>query len=60
MWDHDRVIHLALAVLKIGAKGKRVGWAIGFPEAQATRKITENNFSTLHFLNTFVCSKIQL
>ena len=60
MWDHDRVIHLALAVLKIGARGKKVGWAIGFPEVPAMRKITENNFSMLHFLNTFVCSKIRL
>ena len=34
MWDHDRVIHLALAVLKIGARGKKVGWAIGFPEVK--------------------------
>ena len=38
MWDHDRVIHLALAVLKIGARGKKVEWAIGFPEVPATRK----------------------
>ena len=60
MWDHDRVIHLALAVLKIGARGKKVEWAIGFPEVPATRKSQKIIFPCCIFPTHSFVQKIRL